>query len=1079
MAVKLRDSYVQYTTSELKNAKLSDIYVFIDAEKKYLPLSDFLVYKGDSVGRGIKNLSDFYKNLDNSNIHFKYKNGEINPGKKLSGNSKSIKLFKDELKIPSEIDSLYINGVKKDSKGKEVEDAVDFGLKRRVEMKPINDIQTKEDYDKLTNSEKEGLFNSTDYFYVTLQDGKREFVKKENLGVYNGLNFVNLSDSKSTIKSFEDLKDEKINLYYSNGSDTKLVTGMYLNGYKVGIVKYKEKLNLKERTKSTYTIQGDKVEEKEGKIDPYYSEQSFIYGDEPKLMITNFLMDEQGQYIKVRFKHEINETIIPMPLYSSSSLLKSEEIKLNDLKSYVGKVLYTKIDDEVKEIEPLTMEQASVRFSSIKNMHETTDKNDILKDGTYIRLKNGKYVEENKAVRPLAYEYADKDYDTNVYLAYCDTATGVVPMIVSKKDVLNGKNIDGYKINKEQAYPLKRSTKELKDCDVIQTTNAPNVNKIEQCEVINEPKDETAVEEATSEEDKQKKKLIKVKNAVDKFETHYIAGQYDVDDVIIKGSNGENEIVPIENLKSRYKINDKQFIDAPFAKTSQYKCMSKHDLRLENGKIKGWGHHDAKKEIKNFYSIAGGALSYLFSWYGFIGLLAFGSIVGNPVVVMSILAAVGASFVLAPAVIKIKCALQNRFKYKNKLKDPNLVNRKEFKKGFTNDLSNLLEATKTNDKRNEITFLDKISSIEESLYNMSNQHLMVDFKMQNGKANVNAGNAKLCDDYHQILINKKNELKELKKRFKTDPNAKTEYENKKQELDRIKKNFRLQNHTMLADKEFKEKKEQLELAKGYALFKYFKKGRDSADIESSKEYDLDIQEAGISAEEEFLKDYEYDVKKGEFVYIGDKKLSKEEKLAAKKKIDILKNKLINLGKSYKTLKTTKEEVINEKVEKNVLEETYKKELKNIEKHEQEKEETAEELKEEVQEENKKSKGEESEEDKETKSRRRKKNTTTEPKVPKSKLTEDNLKALLKKIEELGELDKKYYGSDEDLSGVDSEIAKLEEYIRKDSHLLVSAGKSTSDKYIKYKQRIADAEKILKDHQIFNNNRAKLKVGVSI
>ena len=931
MAVNLFDGYKQSSSADLKNTDLSKIYIFDSSDghhtsKKYVPVSELVVYVDDSTTRKVKNLNDLYKAISESKLYFTDVNGNRDLNNRIKLASKSIKFFVQDLNVPNAIDSISINGIKADKS----EDKVEYGLKRRVEMKAQSNSTNIEEINLLPEDEKTKLYNDSDFLFVTLHDGSSKYVRKEDLGTFVGINFKSIKDNTS-IKRIEDLKGKDI--YLQQGTHTDLVTGIYFNGFKVGKVTHRESLDLENRVKNTYSVNGNDVAERKEKIDAFYSEQIFVSGKEPKLEITNFTLDKSGRFIKVRFAGEVNETMVALPLYNDSQAKDSQIVPVEKLREYVGRSLYVKYGDSVQQLEPLTIEQAEMLFSSIKTMSETTLESDIMQDGTYIKLKNGKYVEENKAVRPMGYEYLPPEADSDKYIAKCQNASGEVFMIISKEDIIRGKNVDGYKILKEDAHPIRLSTKDFTECDVIQTSNCPNINKLERCKVLSEyPYNaEPVPENPASEEDRRKQKLEDIKNAVDEFNIAYKAGKYHIDDVIVE-ENGVRKFEKVAENGKRYKITDKQLVDAPFAQTSQYKNIDTHDLTFDGKKIKGWGHHKAGKEIKLFYMQVAGRLPQVFSWNGLVTAAVVATLIGNPAVVIGLLSAIGAGVVLAPAIIAIKCKIQNSFK--SRLKDPNKLNKKACEKQFTNDLADLLEQTKTNKNRNELSFLDHISNLEQKLYNMSSVHFNADFTMKDGKAVVNAGNAKLCDDYKEEISRIKKEIKKYKNLAKTDKEASEKLQALKDRLDTIKHNYHSQNHASLSDKHFEEKLEQLQIAKGYALFKHFGKGKDLTDIEMANEYDFDLNEAGISAEEEFLKDYEFDVKKGEFVYVGKKKLSKKEKADAKVKLDSLKEKFKTISKNYKTTRTSKEEIISDRVEQNVAKESYKEKLQALQAEQQ-------------------------------------------------------------------------------------------------------------------------------------------------
>ncbi len=899
--VELVDGFRKIEEKDAGKLNLSQIFIHYGKRNTYVPLSEVFVYINDSQGRRISSLRDFNNVKRNSTLTVAAGVAkEYNPGNTLDDADKN-NIFVRDFEVPNEIDSYSIDGT--DSSGNT--QVVPYGLKRRVKMSP-------------------SAYEDSNYLYAELSGGKKEFIEKSQLGTFVGANFVPINDASLSINSIEELQGKE--LYYNDSGSYVPVTFVYKdNGYTPGEITRQETADFNNKSVKSYDENGNDVNRP---VDTYYSEQILVHGAKPKLQIKNFITDENGRFLKVHFAGDTNESMVGIEnLYSSYDDAfegnKEKSIKKDsttNFSAYVGKSLYAKVGDEIREIAPLTYEQANIIFDTIKNFREINeDYKAEENETTYLRLNNGKFVEEKKTARPIGYVYAEnQDAPADKYLVYCriPNVEGVQTRIVDRADVIKGKTKDGFRIitsvEEQKPRALKRSTNPLHQCDVIQTTNRPKINLSEECKVIYEYNEDRVAN---------KEKLGIVTTAMVDFDARYKSGQYQLEDAIING-----KLVKLDEKGKKYVISDTQLVDAPFADSSQYKSISSRNLRFDGKHIVGWGNHKAGDEIKDFYKSIGAFVPLMFSWGGLVTAVAIAALIPNLVTAGVIFGTIGAGLAIAPAVIAAKCWIQNRFL--EKLKDPNKLNKEAFEKGYTEDLTNLFTATKENQIENIDVFLGEISNLEERLYNVSSMHYLTNLNMVDGVAQVSAGNAKLCDDYKEAIKQQKLKVKQLKKQLKSNPALKSEYEAENNKLTEMQKNFRLSNHATLADKEFEKKWEQLQIAKGYAICKYFdKQTNDVADTEMLEDYDFTYEFARLTPEEkEFLNDYELDVKTGEFKYVGKEKLSKEEKKNAEAKLNSLKERFKQVAKEYKTTHTDESELKDGRVENAVQEETYQADL---------------------------------------------------------------------------------------------------------------------------------------------------------
>ncbi len=1127
-----------------KEARLSDVYVNanLGTEFDIVPLSDIRVFVNDSVApRQLTSIRDFLNVLEEQrrlgvNLLFVYNPSHVNslPNGIVDGSNiaNDAGLLQREIKLPNTYVSNEMNGVKEDGSS----DNVEFGLKRAVE---INKSKT---------------FNNDDpYVYVELaNDANMKFIKKDDIGYYEGSRFVSFADlirENKDVDILSIIQDQNRDLYTR---DNMYVTKLFSSATcSVGVVKAKEEIDLNNLKLKTFDLsENDSIEETETDIDPIYSEQvSRRVGKDVFLDISNFSVDNtgNGDFIKVRFKGESVSTLVPISALYEKNLSGglsgqiNKETYFNNSKRYIGKTLFFKMpnQDTIYETEPLTTEQVTLTYKNISTMQVTEKTEDVLKDGTYLRLKDGTYVEENKSVRPNCYEYLNfNENNFDAYFVLTEPTSAMQGVIVDKNTFASNAEltIDGRIVKLANAVKIRLSSKPMKDCDIIQTTSMSN--RLESCEILNPPilTDEGKISYTTdgnvektelSAEEKNQKIIDINKDFIEKYKEN----QYVVDKVVDENGN----LVEIDQQKNRYVLSS--IITQKDASNDlyEYKYLKSGTLKFDvksNKFIGGPKYNTADaigqemaKGVTNLCKATGALFSI-----GGVFVLAVA-----PVVVAGAFAAIVATPVVTSIYHAIKGFAINHRKYN--FKDRVEQNRKEFKNDIDDNLSELYEQTFENIRSsnydllkdyfknefqnssdenlrklkgrnldNEINrrikelseneykqltitsrekyfgaFLDRMKTVEDKLYALAPTKYNTEFKVVDGVADVNETNAALFSRYRREMDDLYKDIRRLRRAVKSDPSKQAEYDRKVAEYQEKSTNYVYTGQESDRDKNYEAVENKVYLIKGLIAYKEF------GDI---LDPDIEVGSDTIFSEEEkeFISHLDYNPKKNQFTYDGktfstkakaEKVLSKltGKNSVAENVMNVLTTKLRDYGKALptyeyedgKTLIRSKNAEIDSVLPIDNTKNTET-EISNLSEHEKAPDSSSKDK-----ETDKEISAKTSEKDKESD-----KKLDTETVTPKSRLTVKNLEDLLKRINQLYKYDQMYFGSDEDIvSDIDEKIDSLENSIRDDLHILKSAGRSKSDRYVKYKTQIVAAEKILKLHQIYNERRAKINVSATI
>ena len=1113
------------------NANLEDVFVYASigsGKYDYVPLSNLRVYVNDTTRRRLNSIKDFQNVLAQQN-----RNGINILNVADSNNSNSIiigsfvpndaQLLTHNINVPDLYLSNNINGFKEDGSI----DAVEYGLKRAVEIK-----------------KSEGFNNDDPYVYAELSgDNNMQFIRKDEIGYYEGSRFITLEDLINQNRDADILALIQEKDLYTR--DNKYVTKLFTSSTcSIGAVKAREEIDVANLKLHSFTINSNgQIENVDTNIDSLYSEQfTRKEKDGVYLDIANYRVnrDNAGDFIKVRFKgydvetlvsisylHEINADGEPGPQIDKNEFLRNS-------KSYIGKSLvFVMTDPEVKmQTEPLTIEEVSLTFDSIKTMEVTEKEEDILKDGTYLRLKDGRYIEENKSVRPNCYEFLSfNETEFDAYFVLLEP-TGENNGVIVNKDMFANKsavNYNGKELKLINAVKIKLSNKPMNECDLIQTSSTNQ--DVESCELLNTLMLNTEGNiyygddgnfmrtEKTAEE---KNRIINDANA--DFLEKYKNGQYVLDKVI----DDEGNLVELDQQHNRYTMSS--ITTQKDAANELYEYQFFKDGKLvyntQTGKLEGGPKYDFKSAIKK--ELTRGWANVLI---GCASLLSLGGVFLLAVAPMAVAATIGALAVYpigASIVHAIKGMVINHRKYK--YKDRVEQNRKQFSKEINSDLNDLYEQTNETLKQSSydrlkeyfkqeflnspderlrnlkgrqlekeidkkiielseedykrltyyargqhyLAFLERMNKVEEKLSSLSTTKYYSEFKIENGKGEVTPENAPLFSKYRAEMQAMEKEIKRLRKAVKKDPSFQAELDMKLNEYHEKSMNYTSMGQELGRDAKYDTVSEKVYLMKGLIAYKEF---GDIIDKETDAEEQMFTED-----EKEFISHLEYNPEKNQFTYDGKvfstksvqqkilNKFGKGKKSTVDKVINSITSRLSTYGKSLpkyeyeegttlirsKNNETDSVVPVEETVDSNVAPERTNDAERTAERQ----------INEPVHETDRHvERGNEQVDD--------------APK-PKSRLSVANLERLLKRIKELNRLDEMFFGPDEEMEAdIEGKIEELEDLIREDLHLLKSAGRSKSERYAKYKRQIVSAEKMLKEHQIYNENRARINVSATI
>lgn len=830
MAVIETDEYVAYSRGS--GLSLDDIYVEFKRNQggqevtTPVRLSDLeiLVVSGSNLTsttrdyRKITSYSDFIRNLNAGvlvgNVKYRVNGQSFDVPRIGNVESGGARLVARKLTIPTQYESTYITAT-----GDDIFD----GLKR------VNPV-IKQDSFKSARGQ---------YAYVKLDNESNYcFLGLSQIGYYENGAFVSLVG-----KNVSDFENK--NLFTSKG---KRVSNIYVGStFTFSKAIAQERIDLATLTRETYEFDkdGNVVKETNGQpkmhtesIDGAYSEQIFRKIDGAVcLEVRNFNIktNGSGEYLQLTIKGQSVPVMVSIdslftmnasggadkPLKYISSTDSEYKEFINQL---VGQRLLIKQDDKYIETEPLTFEQASFTYSVRKQRIASYSKDDVLADNAVLKLADGRFINEKSAVRPIAYDYTNDDNFDAYYVTYTDS-TGEHGMIVGKDifDKSPERMVAGVKIHLSNAHKLKRSAKALKECDIIQTTNKPG-DYAHDCLVIKKPNSSEKI--ATDEQIlEQQKRVIEA----------YKNGEYALEYVV--DNNGK--LVKLAEGQQRYLDVDYRYETDYANQKDNYNFLKMNPLKYDARKdeLIGGPHFDLKKANKEGFKEWGKWMArFAGAGTSLAGILV---LVAVPAVAIALAGAAVGSAIGIPIVNGIRAYNHNHRQYK--YKDKTAVNRKERTKQVEKELQQLYDKIKEDtaniDKNAKLSpqekeqqkaelerkFLYAYDQINETMLSMHRSKYYSEFKVVNGVAEVNEGNAPLMSEYREMMTGLKKKITKLEKAVKRDPTLKLELDNLKAEYEGKLTSYSSQGQITEKDKSLDQLEAKAERMRGLVLAKMFGK----------------------------------------------------------------------------------------------------------------------------------------------------------------------------------------------------------------------------------------------------------------
>ena len=831
MAVIETDEYVAYSRGS--GLSLDDIYVEFKRNQggqevtTPVRLSDLeiLVVSGSNLTsttrdyRKITSYSDFIRNLNAGvlvgNVKYRVNGQSFDVPRIGNVESGGARLVTRKLTIPTQYESTYVTAT-----GDDIFD----GLKR------VNPV-IKQDSFKSARGQ---------YAYVKLDNESNYcFLGLSQIGYYENGAFVSLVG-----KNVSDFENK--NLFTSKG---KRVSNIYVGStFTFSKAIAQERIDLATLTRETYEFDkdGNVVKETNGQpkmhtesIDGAYSEQIFRKIDGAvRLEVRNFNIktNGSGEYLQLTIKGQSVPVMVSIdslftmnasggadkPLKYISSTDSEYKEFINQL---VGQRLLIKQDDNYIETEPLTFEQASFTYSVRKQRIASYSKDDVLADNAVLKLADGRFINEKSVVRPIAYDYTNDDNFDAYYVTYTDSTGKQQGMIVGKDifDKSPERMVAGVKIHLSNAHKLKRSAKALKECDIIQTTNKPG-DYAHDCLVIKKPNSSEKI--ATDEQILEQQKRV-----IEAYKKGEYALEYVVDD--------KGELVKLAEGQQRYLDVDYRYETDYANQKDNYNFLKMNPLKYDARKdeLIGGPHFDLKKANKEGFKVWGEWMArFAGAGTSLAGILV---LVAVPAVAIALAGAAVGSAIGIPIVNGIRAYNHNHRQYK--YKDKTEVNRKERTKQVEKELQqlydNIKEQTANIDKNAKLSpqekeqqkaelerkFLYAYDQINETMLSMHRSKYYSEFKVVNGVAEVNEGNAPLMSEYREMMTGLKKKITKLEKAVKRDPTLKLELDNLKAEYEGKLTSYSSQGQITEKDKSLDQLEAKAERMRGLVLAKMFGK----------------------------------------------------------------------------------------------------------------------------------------------------------------------------------------------------------------------------------------------------------------
>lgn len=727
--------------------------------------------------------------------------------------------------------------------------------------KPIEDLEGKEIFNIDTNEHIESIYIAKTAEFVetlkresiNLEKGTQTRLALSNYTKSSGLGqFIKLQledESKEELVSIDNLffleNNYYINIEINSKDDLKALFGKKVFIEKDGTFYQSTPLTFNQSdsfySDSNLLNTTPAIEEIETELDKRFSVHTFKReqtdtGEKPYVYVKNYEINQAiGEFLKLQLKHETNESMYEINSLYTYDKIKDEyaPIKIRsraDLLNLMGKEIFVRTaDDEFIATEPLNLAQANVTYSASNFMNPSESTDDILADNSYLKLKDGRYIKEKENIRPKAYDVvADTDIvngkqietEFDAYLVQIGEEYKVV-----NKDFFKLQSevvIDGQKYKKKNAFKLKLSTKSLKDCDVIQTTSTDA--RVENCYALNNPmylqNPETGSDDIGIDPKTEQEKLDILAKSNKEFTERYKEGKYKIDQMLDEDGN----LIELANGTKRFVYTNEQRFDDYASQDLSYRFLTKNDVEFVDGKMVDKSKRfDRKKANAAFFRGYGNVLAHSAgAMFGVGGLIA---LTVAPVAVI----AMGVGLVAAPILVPIATgiiSIASKIKHREKkYKDKVELNQKGIKKEIIKDLDNLLGKYKNaeKDKLNKLKFLDEITRIEQKLYALSPTNYNAEFRLNNGKGEVNAENVSLFEKYKEevILLERKvKKLNKIKNRDRT-PEEQNDLDVATELLKSRKQEYKSKGMNVKQYKNYERVKGAIKNTKGYGLIQYF------------------------------------------------------------------------------------------------------------------------------------------------------------------------------------------------------------------------------------------------------------------
>lgn len=705
MAIEILEIFVEYNKNMSK--ELKDIYVYYN--KKPYSLQELRVGKSDTTLLKLKDYDDFEKALQNGELIFPNENGEYFTANKID---KKAKCYVKNIRVPSVIIS--------DRYPKDV-DNLPLGLNRKLTIESTDD------------------FTSGELLYCQVGD-KFEYVAKSDILYYTPEGQEKkLFDE--IFKSVKEIKDKGFELYTV---DERPISGI-LDGksFKVKEIESQEEVDL---TNLTFTsINGE-----ETRIEPYFSTQKHVkVNGQSKREIKNFTFNKQGKYIKVRIQGQNVDTMVSI-----------DDLGITDINSAVGQSFKIKTKDGEPELytQPLTYMQSQVRYDSVYTMQEKPavekssdeDKKSLEEvqkslDEEYIKLKNGKFVKKSIILKPVGYDIvkspvkSPNDYDA-LLITYKDGDEQKTE-IFSKEMI--GKKLNDLGLNISAVQHIKKSTRSITECDVVQTSYGNSDRN--SCIVTNENKQLSKAE---------------YQEIIKQLTEQYKNGTYTVDEVLVNGNYEK-----LDEKGKTYIYSDTILTDDLLADADKYKYLKDKPLTWKDGELTGGPTFNFgksfSKDSATFREYAIKAALLPFTLGGFLVMAGFPWIF--PTLVATGVGFTG--FYLIKNIIK-----GVKVKNKNKVKG----NAHQHSKDLTVELINekfreLANQTKHSKNIDQNSFLNEFNNIQNLILCLGESKFEGQFGFKDNKATVDETNLPLYQNYLEEIAELDKEIAMTKKMLKKDP----------------------------------------------------------------------------------------------------------------------------------------------------------------------------------------------------------------------------------------------------------------------------------------------------------------------